>query len=321
MRTIIPGIHHVTAIASDPQRTLNFYTQMLGLRLVKLTVNFDDPETYHFYFGDARGHPGTILTFFPWPGVRPGRHGTGQADRLAFSIPSGSTGYWLERLENHGVTESKTFQRFDEEGLGFEDPDGLQLELIEDTMPEPGVMAWEETSVPVEMALRGFHGITLLEEGFEATAELLRDTFGFRQTQEAENRARFEAPSTQPGRRIDLITLPAAPIGRMGAGIVHHVAWRAADDAQQLAWREELVNAGLDVTPVLDRQYFHSIYFREPGTVLFEIATDPSGFATDEEVGCLGTSLKLPPWLEPQRPEIRQRLPGLHLPVACPEPA
>ncbi len=310
----------MTAIASDPQRCLDFYTQVLGLRLVKLTVNFDDPETYHFYFGDGIGHPGTILTFFPWPGVRSGLHGPGQADRMAFSIPSRSMGYWLERLKNHGLTDTKSFQRFDEEGLGFEDPDGLQLELVGDeAMPEPGVMAWEEGPVPVERALRGFHGIALLEEGFEATAELLRDTFGFLQTQEAENRARFEAPSTQPGQRIDLVSLPDAPVGRMGAGIVHHVAWRAADDAEQLTWRDKLVSQGLDVTPVLDRQYFHSIYFREPGSVLFEIATDPPGFATDEGVECLGTSLKLPPWLESQRTGISQSLPALHLPVVCPE--
>ncbi len=322
MEAKIRGIHHITAIASDPQRNLDFYTRVLGLRLVKLTVNFDAPDTYHFYFADASGHPGTILTFFPWPGARRGLHGTGQATMLAFSIPPGSLGYWSDRLKQHGTTVSSPFERFDEEGFAFQDPDGLQVELVaSQSGAEPEAAIWEGSPVPVEMALRGFHGVTLMEEGFEATMELLKDTFGFREIAQVENRARFEAPSGQPGRRIDLISLPAAPVGRMGAGVVHHVAWRAAGDAEQLAWREKLVAKGLDVTPVLDRQYFHSIYFREPGGVLFEIATDPPGFATDEGIDCLGTSLKLPPWLEPVRREIASQLPALELPETCPEPA
>jgi glyoxalase family protein len=322
MQQTINGIHHVTAIASNPQRNLDFYTQVLGLRLVKLTVNFDAPDTYHFYLADGSGSPGTILTFFPWPDARRGTHGTGQATMLAFSTPAGALGYWHDRLKSQGLTVSTPFRRFDEEGFAFQDPDGLQLELVAGYPgSDPEVEVWQAGPVPAEMALRGFHGITLLEEGFEATAELLTGVFNFYQTHEARNRVRFEAPSGQPGRKIDLISLPSAPAGRMGAGTVHHVAWRAADDAQQLSWRDTLIEKGLNVTQVLDRQYFHSIYFREPGGVLFEIATDPPGFTTDESIDCLGTSLKLPPWLEARRLEIARLLPDLLLPVGCPEPA
>ncbi len=318
----ISGIHHVTAIASDPQRNLDFFAHVLGLRLVKLTVNYDAPDTYHFYFGDASGHPGTILTFFPWPNAHLGTHGTGQADVLAFSIPPDSINYWINRLERHTVIPSKPFQRFDEEGIAFQDPDGLQVELIAE--PEgftSNVVPWQDSFVPVDVAIRGLHSVTLLEEGFEATMELLRDEFGYRQTYSSQDRFRFEAVSGAPGRKIDLISHPAAPVGRMGSGIIHHVAFRAADNAQQLAWREKLVARGMDVTPVIDRQYFHSIYFREPGGVLFEIATDQPGFAIDEEFDCLGTSLKLPEWLESRRSDITDMLPELKLPILCPETA
>jgi glyoxalase family protein len=314
----ISGIHHVTAIASDSQRNLDFYTQVLGLRLVKLTVNFDVPDTYHFYFGDEIGHPGTLLTFFLWPGTRQGRHGTSQATRTAFSIPPESTGYWIERLNQSGVTVESTSERFNEEVISFTDPDGLQLELVageESNQASP----WLEGPVPPELAIRSFFGVTLMEEGFEATAELLSGPFGFQLAGEAEKRARFKAPSDQPGRFIDLVSLPNAPAGTMGTGTVHHVAWRTESDERQLAWREQLVNLGYDVTPVLDRQYFHSIYFREPGGVLFEIATDPPGFTTDESVDCLGSSMKLPPWLEPRRMQIERELPVIQLPNTCPE--
>ncbi len=314
----ITGIHHITAIASDPQHNLDFYTQVLGLRLVKLTVNFDAPETYHFYFGNATGQPGSILTFFPWPESRQSKQGARQASHVAFSIPLYSVDYWVNRLNEQGVNASPVLERFSEQVIQFTDPDGLQLELV--TSPFTGeTPAWEASPVPAQYGLRGFHGVTLMEEDFEPTARLLTEIFGFQQTQEAENHARFEAPSAEPGHTIDLVSLPAAPIGRMGHGAVHHVAWRAADDAAQLAWRERLVAAGLDVTPVLDRQYFHSIYFREPGGVLFEIATDPPGFAIDESQGCLGTNLKLPSWLEPHRQEIEQSLPALRLPQPCNE--
>ena len=320
MQLTIDGIHHITAIASDPQRNLDFYTQVLGLRLVKLTVNFDAPDTYHFYLSNGAGDPGTILTFFPWSDARRGLHGTAQAAKLALSIPSGAIGYWLDRLKSHGLTVSKPFQRFDEEGFAFDDPDGLQIELLAgQAESEPRGTAWQGGPVPVEMTVRGFHSVTLFEDAFKATAGLLGDVFGFRQTHLSDDRTRFEAPSDQPGRKIDLINQPGTPRGRMGAGIVHHVAWRAVDDTQQLAWRDKLIDRGLEVTPVIDRQYFHSIYFREPGGVLFEIATDPPGFAIDEDIDCLGTSLKLPPRLESRRLEITQMLPALQLPILCPD--
>lgn len=316
----IRGIHHVTAVASDPQRNLDFYTRVLGLRLVKLTVNFDANEVYHFYFADETGSPGTVWTTFPWVRARKGHHGTGQAAFTAFSVPAGSLDFWRARLKEAGLAVSAPFERFGEEGLAFSDPDGLQIELIASTGELPAA-PWADGPVPGEVALRGFHGVTLLLDEFDRSARLLSDVFGLRLAGETTGRLRFEAPAGAPGRRIDLLRLPGAPLGRMGTGIVHHVAWRVPDGASQLEWRERLVNLGYEVTPVRDRSYFHSIYFNEPGGVLFELATDSPGFATDETVACLGSALKLPPWLEPRREEIRRGLPVLALPSACPEPA
>ena len=302
---IIPGIHHVTAIASDPQRNLDFYTQVLGLRLVKLTVNFDDPGTYHFYFGDDAGRPGSILTFFPWPGAHAGRKGTGQATVVSFAVPSLKG--WDERLagktawtfhtpySTHSAAES---ERFGQKVLSFQDPDGLALELIE--------QGGEGTKIT------GFHGVTLSESGYEASAKLLTEIFGYKLTHNAENRFRY---SSSAGNSVELLCQPDARRGGMGAGTVHHVAFRAESDETQLAWRVELLKRGFDVTPVLDRQYFHSIYFREPVGVLFEIATDPPGFAIDEAPDALGTSLKLPPALELMREEIEHALPAITLPT------
>jgi glyoxalase family protein len=282
----IPGIHHITAIASDPQGNLDFYTQTLGLRLVKLTVNFDDPGTYHLYFGDKAGTPGSILTFFPWPGAARGRHGNGQATVISFAVPSLEG--WSARLP-----DARLIQRFGGEVLSFTDPDGLELELV----PSGG---------------SGFAGVTLSERGYEATAKLLLETFGYTLTATEGNRYRYTSTA---GNFVDLLCQPDARRGAMGAGTVHHVAFRAESDEIQKQWREDLVSLGFNVTPVLDRQYFHSIYFNEPGGVLFEIATDPPGFATDETPDKLGTHLKLPPWLEPARPDIEATLPVLRLPV------
>jgi glyoxalase family protein len=312
MNNDIPGIHHVTAMASDPQRNLDFYTRVLGLRLVKLTVNFDDPGTYHFYYGDEVGGPGTILTFFPWPGARRGRRGNGQVAVTSFSIPEGAMGYWEERLKRHGVSVGETSRRFDEEALVFLDPDGLQLELV--AHPEAGAhMPWEAGPVPSEHAIRGFYSVTLWEENHERTAALLTETMGFRLVREAGQRFRFKAASDDPGSFVDVIHRPHGEPGRGGAGAVHHVAWRTPNDEEQLAWRQEITSLGIPVSPVMDRQYFHSIYFREPGGVLFEIATDPPGFTLDEPREELGTHLKLPPWLEPQRAQIEHMLPQLDL--------
>jgi glyoxalase family protein len=306
----ISGIHHVTAIASDPQRNLDFYTGVLGLRLVKLTVNFDDPGTYHFYFGDGVGNPGTILTFFPWPGAQRGGWGNGQAAVTSFSIPEGAIAYWKKRLEGHGVSFGQPRGRFDEEALVLLDPDGLQLELVAHAGAQAH-MPWDGGPIPAAYAIRGFHSVTLWEQDYERTAALLTDTLGFRLAQELGQRFRFAAASGGPGALVDVIHRPQENPGWGGAGTVHHVAWRTPDDAEQLAWQQEISERGLRVTPVMDRQYFHSIYFREPGGVLFEIATDPPGFTLDETPEQLGRQLKLPPWLEPRRAEIEHALPQL----------
>ena len=308
----IRGIHHITAIAGNPQRNLDFYTQALGLRLVKLTVNFDDPGTYHFYFGDAAGHPGTILTFFPWDNVRRGRHGTGQVGIVGFHIPPASTGYWAGRLKQLGISSSSPFRRFDEEVLPLLDPDGLPLELIASSGANSGG-AWAGSPVPEEHAIRGFHAPTLLTEGFEQTAEILTGIFGMTQVQQSGARYRFSG-GADTGGQVDLEVRPDEPQGVMGSGVVHHIAWRARDDAQQLEYRSILAERGLNVTPVIDRQYFHSVYFREPGGILFEIATDPPGFAIDEPMESLGTMLKLPPQYEANRAALEKTLPRLKLP-------
>jgi glyoxalase family protein len=287
----IPGIHHVTAIASDAQRNLDFYTQALGLRLVKLTVNFDDPGTYHFYFGDEAGRPGSILTFFPWAGATPGRRGSGEAATVSFAVPSLQG--WAERLP-----PSRTGTRFGQDYLSFADPDGMVVELI--------------ATGGAGSAITGFHGVTLSESRLEPTRKLLTETFGYELAGQEENRARFVGSA---GNTVDLLVQPDLKRGVQGAGSVHHVAFRAETDEIQKAWLLELAKQGYHTTPVLDRQYFHSIYFREPGGALFEIATDPPGFATDETLEELGTQLKLPPWLEPRRREIESLVPELKLPA------
>lgn len=312
----IQGIHHITAIASSPQRNLDFYTQALGLRLVKLTVNFDDPSAYHFYFGDASGRPGTILTFFPWGNIRRGRRGTGQVSEIAFTIPTDALCYWVDRLKKLGVSASHPMRRFDEEVLALTDPDGLPLELVarEDAAREDAgpVTAWA-SGVPAEQAIRGFAAPTLLVSAASGTANLLTDVFGFQPGPQAGTRTRYIGPAALGGQ-VDIDQRPSEPPGHMGAGVVHHIAWRAPNDEQQAAWREILLSKGLAVTPVLDRTYFHSIYFREPGGILFEIATDPPGFTLDEPLDALGTSLRLPQWFEPTRKEIESALPPIRLP-------
>jgi len=308
------GIHHVTAMAGDPQKNLDFYAGALGLRLVKRTVNFDDPGTYHLYYGDETGRPGTILTFFPWPLAKRGRRGTGQATVTAFSVPEGSLDWWRRRLEGLVAVEGGTVRRFDEEVLTLLDPDGLKLELV----AHPGAAElppWADGPVDEARALRGFHSVTLRETRVGPTAGLLEE-MGFGAAGESGRRHRFAAEGDGPGVVVDVVVDPEGERGRISAGTVHHVAFRAADDADQVAWRERLVALGMEVTPVLDRQYFHSIYFREPGGVLFEVATDPPGFTLDEEVAELGDGLKLPPWLEAQRQRIEGALPPIEAPLA-----
>lgn len=309
----IEGLHHVTAIASEPQPNINFYTGILGLRLVKLTVNFDDPTTYHLYYGDGQGHPGTILTFFSWPGASLGRIGSGQLTTTSFAVPEKSLPYWRERLRKHRVGFDEARSDFDEETLFFRDPDGLQLELVSTSNADPD-RVWERGPVPTAHAIRGFHHVTLSENGYERTASLLTDALGFEQIGKQGNRFRYAVANRAPGTMVDVVSATEGRPGRVAVGTVHHVAWRTATYAEQEKWRDTLVEREYDVTPIIDRQYFHSIYFREPGGVLFEIATDPPGFATDETAERLGSSLKLPPWLEEARPELERLLPPIELP-------
>lgn len=309
-QTALTGFHHLTAIVGDPQENVDFYIRVLGQRLVKQTVNFDDPGTYHLYYGDEVGTPGTIITFFPWPNAPQGRRGTGQIVDVSFAIPATALEYWLERLAQHGVSITGPFTRFGEQVIAFRDPHGLSLELV----AQPGAEArsfWKQGPVPEAYAIRGFSGITLAEARHEPTATMLTDILGLRLNQQEGNRYRYESST---GARVDVLSTPDQPRGRIAVGTVHHAAWRTADDAHQLDWRQRLLEQGAQVTEVRDRQYFHSIYFHEPGGVLFEIATDQPGFAIDEPVDELGTHLKLPPWLEPGRPELEKVLPSLQLP-------
>jgi glyoxalase family protein len=310
----IVGLHHVTAIASDPQRNLDFYTRVLGLRFVKRTVNFDDPGTYHFYFGDDVGSPGTILTFFPWPHAARGSAGAGEVTHTAFSVPAGSLDYWEQRLRGFHVLCERSGRRFDEDVLTLADPDGMKLELVAHADAGP-VHLPRFADVPDSHAIRGFFGVTMLQLDPTETVATL-NLMGFFQTAAEGARLRFAAPDTAAGpalgNHIDIVVDPRANFGRSGAGSVHHIAFRASDDASQAEWRAT-IGPHIPTTAVLDRDYFHSIYFREPGGVLFELATDNPGFAVDEPVESLGERLCLPAWLEPQRELSEQRLPPLVL--------
>ncbi len=307
----IKGLHHVTAIASDPQGNLDFYTELLGLRFVKRTVNFDDPGTYHFYFGDDLGTPGTILTFFAWPSASRGSRGVGETSAVGFSISNDAMDFWEKRLRVAGVPVEREADRFGKRVLAFADPDGTRLELIGDATGE-AERPPRASDVPPERSIHGFSGVTLCEAGFELTAQVL-EKMGFARTGEEGNRFRFAAATDGLGSHVDVMVQSELMYGRMGAGTVHHIAFRARDDAEQQKWREEMRGMELNVTPVLDREYFHSIYFREPGGVLFEIATDPPGFAIDEPVETLGEALKLPPWLERKREAIEGFVPPIVL--------
>ncbi|MCP3390843.1 ring-cleaving dioxygenase [Bradyrhizobium sp. CCGB12] len=305
------GLHHVTAIAGDPIRNFGFYTRDLGLRFVKKTVNFDDPGTYHFYYGDETGRPGTILTFFPWAGVSAGRRGVGETHQTAFRVPQRSLGYWTQRFTEKGIAYEALEKRFGESVLPFTDPDGMALALvgIPGAENEPG---WSNGDVPAEHAIRGFHGVTLLLDSAAKTAAVLTDVFGFKETGREGSVIRFKAPDNAEGSVVDIYEAKGFLRGHQGGGSVHHIAFRAADDAEQSKMAERLVNNhGLHPTEQKDRNYFRSIYFREPGGVLFEIATDIPGFAVDEPVATLGRDLKLPVFLEAHRKQIEGVLPNL----------
>jgi glyoxalase family protein len=304
------GIHHVTAIAGNAAHNLQFYTRTLGLRFVKKTVNFDDPATYHLYYGDRAGQPGTILTFFPWEHAAPGRSGAGFTHQTSFRIPAHSIGYWTHRFVEKGIAHESPEKRFGETVLPFTDPDGMSLALVGAAGAESGP-AWDGGGIPAEHAIRGFHGVTLLLDDPARTRAVLRDVLGFNDAGRDGQLGRFQA-SEAIGGVVDLHEAKGFPAGRLGRGSVHHVAFRAADDASQAAMAEKLATIhGLHPTRQMNREYFRSIYFREPGGILFEIATDQPGFTVDEPVESLGRDLKLPPFLEGQRKDIEAMLPGL----------
>ena len=308
---LVKGLHHVTALSSNAQNNLNFYAGILGLRLVKKTINFDAPDVYHLYYGDEKGTPGTLLTFFPFPGLPKGKQGKGQLTVTSFSIPENSLEYWLKRLNKFHVKHEKPVFRFDDEQcITLEDQEGLGLELIANKR-DPR-KPFTSGNIPEEYAIRGLYGITLCEECQEKTADLLRSSLNHRLLLEKENRVRY-SESGRPGDFVDIQCNPEAIQGVGGAGTVHHVAFATHDDTTQLEARELLLQKGLNVTPVIDRQYFHSIYFREPGGVLFEIATLPPGFMIDESIEHLGESLQLPPWEEKNRTELEHNLDPIRL--------
>ncbi len=307
----LKGLHHVTAIASNPNTTFAFYTGVLGLRLVKLTVNQDDPTQYHLFFGDAVGTPGTTISFFIWPNGKPGQAGAGKAKAVAFAIPSRSLTYWKKHLTANGY-EPKTIQtRLGEKVLEVRDPDGLTLELVAGrrTGQRTAWTYWEESSVPREYAIRGLHGITLMEKEPEPTVSFLRNVLTFQQVHQEQTYTRFFTGEERTGAYADVYVQPDASRGSYRPGVIHHVAWATSDETTQRYWQQEVARAGIHVSPIIDRHWFKSIYFHEPGGILFEIATERPGFTRDESVETLGQKLVLPPWLEPQREVIQKQLP------------
>jgi glyoxalase family protein len=305
------GLHHVTAIAGDPQANVDFYTRVLGLRLVKRTVNFDAPDTYHLYYGDGAGRPATLLTFFPWRGVPSGRQGSGLTTATAFGVPPESLGWWQSRLAALAVDHDAPRTRDGEEVLTLRDPDGLVIDLV--AAPGDERSGWDGAAdVPAEHAVRGLHSLTLSEAVPERTVDLLTGMLGMTPAGEDGDRARFAMAGGGSGAVLD-VAADRRPRGLQAGGTVHHIAFRVPDRATQERWRAELVEAGLQVTEIRDRQYFTFIYFHEPGGVLLEIATDEPGFAIDEPLLELGRSLKLPPWLEPSRAQIEAALPPLRV--------
>lgn len=295
---VVRGLHHVTALAGDPQCNLEFYTHFLGLRFIKRTVNFDDPGTYHFYFGDTVGTPGTIVTFFPWPHAPAGRRGTGQSPALSLAIPKNALNSWIDHAKCANVEFDGSATRFGQDFITLHDPAGLPVELI----------ASEPESDDIKIA--HIHSASLCVSDAERTLRFLTDILNARVIGEESGRTRLDSG----GAPVDVISMPALDRAKLSAGMIHHIAWRVTDEKVQAEWRVKLVNSGARVTRVIDRQYFRSIYFREPGGILFEIATDGPGFLIDESVDHLGSSLKLPPWLESIRPSIENRLPKVTWP-------
>ncbi len=309
MNSPLTGIHHVTAIGRDPSANVAHYTGILGLRLVKKTVNFDDPSAYHLYYGDETGAPGSIVTFFFWPrSANHGRVGSGQSTRLSFSAAPAALDYWLARLQRHGIAAERR-TRFGEETIAFADPDGIPSEIV--AVADDHRPAWTGSEVPAAHALRGLHTVELTARAAAPTERLLTGEMGWQLVRREGHRARFAAPAGISGTFIDLIVDAATRPGLSGVGTIHHVAWSVPDDAGELRMHERLLRSGLRLSPVMDRNYFRSIYYREPGGILFEIATATPGFPVDEPVSSLGTALKLPAQFESYRAEIERSLPPL----------
>jgi catechol 2,3-dioxygenase-like lactoylglutathione lyase family enzyme len=313
------GLHHVTAIASDPQRNVDFYAGVLGLRLVKRTVNFDDPQTYHLYYADEVGTPGSVMTFFPWPGARAGRPGSGQVAVTSFAVMPAAISFWIERLLRHQVPcEGPTHRGSGADGesvLAFKDPDGLMLEIVGHARAEERP-AWDGApGIGAGHAIHGFHGVTLWIASAPESERVLMDTLGFRALREDGATRRYHIGDGGPGTLVDLREIGDFGRGAGGAGTVHHVAFAVEDDAAQIEVRSQVEQAGLAPTPVIDRQYFHSVYFREPGGVLYELATKPPGFTVDEPLEQLGEALQLPPQYEPYRKQIETVLPAIATPI------
>ncbi|AWK06230.1 ring-cleaving dioxygenase [Flavobacterium crocinum] len=308
MENTILGLHHITAIAGDAKRNFDFYSKILGLRFIKKTVNFDDPGTYHFYFGDEVGSAGTILTFFPWgAGIQQGRKGSGMATEIGYSVPKGSLDFWQKRFEQYNVIYNKPAEKFGEKYLTFLDPDGLKLELIE-SKTEDNRKPWETDEVKADVATRGFHNITLTLNDIKPTAAILTEIFGYKLIDQDVNRYRYATTAVENAAIVDLVELADEKRGLNANGTVHHVAFRVKNDEILMHFREKIEAYGLSITPQIDRQYFHSLYFREPGGVLFEIATDNPGFTVDESLEELGQNLKLPAQYEAHRKAIEDHL-------------
>jgi len=310
MENKIKGLHHITAIAGDAKKNYDFYTRILGLRLVKKTVNFDDPETYHFYYGNEVGTPGTILTFFPWSGIAIGRRGTRQVTEIGYAVPDGSLDFWLKRFEEQNVTYNKPAEKFGEQYLTFLDPDGLKIELTVPQVADQRV-PWTTAEVGQSVATRGFHHITITTNKMEATVKVLTELLGYRLLQQEVNRYRFITDTVTEANLVDVVEVPGEHVGHVAGGSVHHVAFRVENEEVLMHYREKALEAGLQITEKIDRNYFYSLYFREPGGVLFEIATDNPGFTVDESVDQLGLGLKLPQQYEPYREQLEKVLPSL----------
>ena len=309
----IPGIHHVTCITGDVQKCVDFYVGVLGLRFVKKSINQDLPDTYHIYFGDYAGSPGTAMTFFGWPKWPKQKVGSGQVTAVSFHVPEGSLGFWSNRLKQLQV-DHRMVTRFEADALVLRDPDGIELELVSRASNDRW-QPWPDGPVDQRHAIRGFHSVTATVAEMSATFTLLTAAMGFRVAAEDGNRTRFETGDGGPHAILDVIEAPEGPVGEESIGTVHHVAWRTPDASAQVAWRQRLLEAGRNVTPVIDRWYFKSIYYREPGGVLFEIATDGPGFTVDESPEKLGTTLSLPPWFQVRREHLDETLPPIVVPT------